>query len=189
LKHGDLIHKRHPQSLFILLLGVFILFTASSAVYLYLDIYRPLNTHYSAIVSIASNMHETLVIRTLKINVLFFALVTAGVLILGVLYTHRVCGPLKRVEMFAKLVSEGRLDTRISFREKDAIHPFGDTFNKMTGAHSDRVRALATEIKELKTAVREIEALSEAGKDTRPGVEKVSEIDGRIKNILNRIKL
>jgi nitrogen fixation/metabolism regulation signal transduction histidine kinase len=163
------------------------LFTVSSAVYLYLDIYTPLSTHYSAVVSIASDIHETLIIRTLKINALFFVLMTAGVLILGILYTHRICGPMKSVQIFAKAVSEGRLDTRISFREKDAIHPFGDTFNDMTEAHSKTVKKLAAETKELKAAVRKLEALSKEGKETGPAMENVSEIDMRIKEVLKKI--
>jgi len=39
----------------------------------------------------------------------------------------------------------------------------------MTVAHSDRVRALTSELKELKKAVRELQALYEDGRDTRPG--------------------
>ena len=189
MKPEDLIHKGHPKRLFILLLCVFILFTVSSAVYLYLDIYTPLSTHYSAVVSIVSDIHETLIVKTLKINLLFFALIAAGILILGILYTHRICGPLKRVQIFAKAVSEGKLDTRISFREKDAIHPFGDTFNDMMQAQSNTVKKLAAETKDLKSAVRELKTLSDEGKDTGSGMEKVSEIDKRIKEVLNKIKV
>lgn len=145
--------------------------------------------HYSAVISIVSDIHETLISRTLKINVLFFVLITAGILILGILYTHRICGPLKRVQIFAKAVSEGRLDTRLSFRGKDVIHPFGETFNNMTEAYSNMVRRLATETKELKAAVRELESLSEEGRDIGPGIEKISEIDKKIKEVLNKIKV
>jgi methyl-accepting chemotaxis protein len=189
LKPEDQINKEHPKRLFILLLGVFILFTAASAVYLYLDIYKPLSTHYSAIVSIVSDIHETLIVKTLKINLLFFALIAAGILILGILYTHRICGPLKRIKIFAKAVSEGRLDTRVSFREKDAIHPFGDTFNDMMEAQSNTVKKLSAETKELKSAVRELKTLSDEGKDIGSGMERVSEIDKRIKEVLNKLQI
>ncbi len=189
MKTEDIIQKGYPKRLFILLLGVFILFTVSSAVYLYLDIYRPLSTHYRAVVSIVSDIHDTLIIRTLKINVFFFGLITVGILILGILYTHRVCGPLKRVQISAKAVSEGRLDTRISFREKDAIHPFGDTFNDMAEAHSNVVKKLSLETKELKEAVQELEVLAEEGKETGPAIGKIYEIDKRIKGVLNKIKI
>ncbi len=189
MKPADIIHKGHPKRLFILLLSIVILFTVSSAVYLYLDIYRPLNTHYSAVVTIVSDIHETLIIRTLKINAFFFVLITAGIMILGILYTHRICGPLKRVQIFAKAVSEGKMATRMNFREKDAIHLFGDTFNEMVEVHSDKVRKLASELKVLREAVTEVKSLSEKEQDIRPGLEKASEIDKRIKEILKTIKL
>ncbi len=189
MKPEEIIHKKHPKRLFILLLGVIVLFTLSSAVYLYQDIYRPLITHYSAVVTIVTDIHDTLIERTLKINALFFIMITAGILILGILYTHRVCGPLKRVQIFAKAVSEGKMGTRMSFREKDAIHSFGDTFNKMTEAHSDKIRKLTSEFNVLGDAVKEIKSLSEDEKDVMDGVERASEIDKRIKEVLNTLKV
>ncbi len=186
---GNIIHKGHPKRLLVFLIGIFILFSLSSAVYLYLDIYRPLSTHYSAVVTIVSDIHETLIMRTLKINVLFFFLITVGILILGILYTHRICGPLKRVQIFAKGVSEGQMDNRINFRGKDAIHPFGDTFNDMTQAYSNKIRKLTSEINELKVAITEIESSSGEEKDVASLVEKTSEINKRINEVLSTIKL
>jgi methyl-accepting chemotaxis protein len=189
LKPGDLISRKHPQNLFVLLFGIFMLFAVSSAVYLYLDIYRPLSTHYSAIVTIASDLHETLTIQTLKINVLFFGLITAGILMLGILYTHRVCGPLERVKIFAKAVSEGRMDSRICFREKDAIHTLGENLNNMTEVYGHTVVSLASEIKELRAAVKELEGLSREGADTKAVLKRASEIDARINEALDKITL
>ncbi len=189
MKPEDIIQKGYSKRLFILLLSVFVLFSASSAVYLYLDIYTPLSSHYSAVVSIVSDIHDTLIIKTIKINIIFFIFITAGVLILGILYSHRVCGPLIRVRIFAKAVSEGKLDTRISFREKDAIQTFADTFNDMVETHSNMVRKLRAETKELKETVRGLQVTSEEGKDIGSGMEKISNIDKNIRDILNKIKV
>ncbi len=189
MKPGEIIHKEHPKRLLILLVGIIILFTLSSAVYLFLDIYRPLSTHYTAVVTIIADIHDTLIERTLKINAIFFIMITAGILILGILYTHRICGPLKRVQIFAKAVSEGKMDVRINFRDKDAIHPFGDTFNTMTEAHGNKIRKLVSEFNVLDDAVKEIKSLSEEERDIRSSAEKAAEIDKRIKEVLNTLKL
>jgi hypothetical protein len=68
-------------------------------------------------VSILNDIHETLIIKTLKINTFFFLLAFAGILILGIIYTNRVCGPLYRVKFILKSVAEGRIDTPMRFRQ------------------------------------------------------------------------
>jgi hypothetical protein len=112
--------KDFAGRLILLMLGVFSAFTLLSVAYLYFDMYRPLSTHYSAVVSIVTDMRETLLIKTLTINAVSFVLIFAGILILGVLYTHRIAGPMYRVNVIAKEVAQGNLDAKITFRKKDA---------------------------------------------------------------------
>lgn len=62
------------------------------------------------------------IIKTLKINAIFFILTVTGIFILGVIYTHMVCGPLVRVHLCSHSVADGKMNTKIKFRKKDAIH-------------------------------------------------------------------
>jgi nitrogen fixation/metabolism regulation signal transduction histidine kinase len=188
-KPTEVIRKGYLTRLLLLILGVFIIGTVLSTIYLYLDIYRPLNTHYSAILSIITEIKETLIIKTLSINAFFYLLISAGIAILGILYTHRIAGPLHRIKLYAKMIGEGRLDTEIKFRHKDAIHSFGESFNDMTKSYSDRVTVLTSEIQQFKDAIAEIKSLTEDGKDTEFAMKKVLEQDSRIRNLLNTIKL
>ncbi|MEN8262933.1 MAG: hypothetical protein ABFR82_05675, partial [Nitrospirota bacterium] len=63
MKPDEIINKGLSGRLLLLVLGVFIVFTLLSAAYIYLDMYRPLSTHYSAVVSIISGIHETLAVK------------------------------------------------------------------------------------------------------------------------------
>ncbi len=186
---AEIISKSLPRGLLLLALGLFVGFSVLAAVYLYSDVSRPLSTHYSAIVSILNDMHETLIIKTLKINALFFVLTFAGILILGIMYTHRVCGPLHKVELCSKSVAEGKIDTKIKFRKKDAIHAFGDIFNEMTNNYSDKVKELNAEADQLKKTITDIRNLAEKGESTEEDMERALEIDERIKELLKTIKL
>ena len=186
---GEVISKSLPRRLLLLTLGLFVFFSVLSAVYLYGDIYKPLNTHYSAIVSILNNLHETLIMKTLKINAVFFLITFAGILILGILYTHRVCGPLHKVNLCSKSVAEGKIDTSIKFRKKDAIHAFGDIFNNMTQNYSDKITMLNTETDRLKEAMTNIKVQAEEGKVSENDMRKAHEINEKIKDILKTIKL
>ncbi len=186
---GEVISKSLPRQLLLLALGLFVGFSVLSAVYLYSDISRPLSTHYSAIVSILNEMHDTLIIKTLKINALFFMLTFAGILILGIVYTHRVCGPLHKVKLCSRSVAGGEINTVMKFRDKDAIHAFGNIFNEMTLNYSDKVRGLNSEVEQLKKAILDVEKLAEEGKATEEDIERALEIDERIKEILKTITL
>lgn len=87
------------------------------------------------------------------------------------------------------MVGEGRLDSDIKFRYKDAIHSFGKSFNDMTKSYSDRVTVLISEIQQFKDAIAELKSLTEKGKDTEIAMKKVLEQDNRIKKLLNTIRL
>lgn len=189
LKLTEVIRKGYLTRLVLLLICIFIIGTTASAIYLYLDIYRSLDTHYSAILLVLTEIKETLIIKTIEINAFFCLLISAGIVILGILYTHRIAGPLYRIKLHAKIIGEGRLDADIKFRHKDTIHSFGESFNDMTKSYSDRVTVLISEIHQFKDAIAELKSLTEKGKDTEIAMKKVLEQDSRIKKLLNTIRL
>jgi methyl-accepting chemotaxis protein len=189
LKPEHVISKGFTKRLLLLILGVFIFFTVLSAAYMYLDLYRPLGTHYSAIVTIISGLHETLAEKTLKINAFSFFLIFAGIMILGVMYTHRIVGPLHRVRMFAGLVAGGKLNAEMTFRKKDAIQPFKDSFNRMTEKHSSRLTVISSEVRELKESLAVLKSLAGEGKDTEHEIKKILDRNESIRRLLSEINL
>ncbi len=189
LKPSEVINKGFSGRLLLLILGVFIVFTVFSATYIYLDLYRPLDTHYSAIVSIISGISDTLTAKTLRINAISFSLIFAGIMVLGVLYTHRIVGPLQRVKMFAKIVRDGKMNTKMTFRKKDAIQPFKNSFNTMTEQHSERLARINSEVQELKSALSSLKSSAAEGGDREKEMEKVLLKEEKIRELLSDIKL
>jgi methyl-accepting chemotaxis protein len=171
------------------MLGVFSTFTLLSAAYLYFDMYRPLSTHYSAVVSIVTDMRETLSIKTLTINAVSFVLIFAGILILGVLYTHRIIGPLHRVKVFAQRAARGELDAELTFRKKDAIQAFGESFNMMTKKQSERKAFLNSEMHHMKEAVARLKELAGEGKSAENEMKEILDSDDRIRRFFSTMKL
>jgi methyl-accepting chemotaxis protein len=185
----EMIKKGYQRRFILLLMGVFFIGTVVSSIYLYLDIYRPLDTHYSAILSIITEIKETLIIRSIKISAFFYILILAGIIILGVLYTHRIAGPLHRVKLFVRSIGEGKQVAEIKFRQRDAINSFAESLNKVAKSYGDRTNLLISEIEQLKIAVAEIKSLTEKGEDTEVAIQKALEIDSRIKKLLGTIRL
>ena len=189
MRPDEIIHKSHPRRLLLLIFGVFIVFSVLSTLYIYFDINRPLSTHYSAIVSILSDIHETLIIKTIKINAVFSILIFAGILILGIFYTHRIVGPLERVKICSRSVARGDLGAKIIFRKKDIIHSFGDTFNEMTEYYSDRIMAVDSEMKRMLKILTDLKSQIEEGNAAEKDMQRAFEANEKIRGLLDKIKL
>lgn len=170
-----------------IMLLVILVGTAISAAALYLNIHRPLDTNYNSIISIITDIKESLVIKTLKINLVFVLLITAGVGFLSLLYTHRIAGPLVRIKSSAKAITEGRLDTVIKLRQKDAISSFAETINKMTESYRIRTAELTSAVQDLKTTLAEHQLLISEGKETETTLMKINDTDIRIQELLAHI--
>jgi len=188
VKPEEIIRKNHARNFLIILLLILFAGTAASAVILYLDIYRPLNTHYSAILTIMTGVKDTLIMKSLKINALFFLLIAAGVGILTLLYTHRIAGPLYRIQLYAKSVSEGKLDTELTFRRKDAVTTFAESLNAMRKNYGGSVSRLSSEVQALKNSVRDLRETTDRHDGSDSEFKKLSSIDSTIKNIIETYK-
>ena len=147
------------------------------------------DTHYSAILSIVTEIKQTLIIKTIKINVFFYLLTVIGITVLAILYSHRISGPLYRIKLYAKMLSGGRFDTAIRFRHKDAIHSLAEVLNKMSKNYNDKTSMITTEIQRLKDAVTELDSIKEKKEAVETSLKKVTEIDSRIKQLLDTIGL
>lgn len=188
-KPSKVITKNYLRNFLLLMLLVVLAGTAISAATLYFNIQRPLNMQYGAIISTVTDLKETLLLRSLKINLGFVLLIAAGVGLLTLLYTHRIAGPLFRIRASAKAIAEGRLDTEIRLRQNDAIGSFADTINKMTESYGDRVAGLTSEIEDLKATLEAHQMLINEGKDSEATLKKLHDIDSRIQELLQGIKL
>lgn len=189
MKPEEVIRKNHTRNFLLFLLLLLLAGTAASAAVLYLDIYRPLNTHYSAVLTIMTGVKDTLIMKSLKINALSFVLIAAGVGVLTLLYTHRIAGPLHRIKIYAKSVSSGKLNGELTFRRKDAVNTFAEALNDMTKNYGNSISQLAAEVDKLKTSVTELKEHGSASEDRRQPAREISAIDGAIKRILGDIKL
>jgi len=74
-----------------------------------------------------------------------------GVVILMVLMSHRIAGPLWRVEQSAKAIADGDLTVSVKFRKDDEMQQLADQMNGMV----DGLRSRVYEIKNLSMKLTE----------------------------------
>ena len=162
---------------------------AVSAVILYLNIHQPLDTHYSAALSIMSDLKDTLITRSLIISAVLSFMMILGLLFLGILYTHRIAGPLYRVKVAAKSIGNGNLGDKIRLRRKDVIHSFAEHVNELTDSYSDKVTSLKSDVNQLKGAVNEAKTLADDRKSQESAVNRISDINRHINSLFEQLSL
>jgi methyl-accepting chemotaxis protein len=185
----EIIKKNYLRNFLCLLLLVLLVSTAATSIVLHFNIHRPLNTHYSAILSILSDLKETLLIKTLKINAIFSFLAAIGLLFIGIIYTHRIAGPLYRIKSAAKAIGEGNLETKIQLRSKDVIHHFATSLNSMTESYRDRISVLSGSLDQLRESITEIKSLTDDNKETDSTLEKIRDKNIEIHSQIDSMKL
>jgi methyl-accepting chemotaxis protein len=59
--------------------------------------------------------------------------------------SHRIAGPLFKLEQLLRLIGQGDLTVECHFRKNDELAGLGDALNEMNAALRDRVGRLALE--------------------------------------------
>lgn len=86
------------------------------------------------LVSIMRMIDLTLILRLL--------LLTPLVALLSIFLSHKIAGPLYRVEKFIKAVARGDLSTKLRLRQGDELQELAEAINDMTDDLKNRVKRL-----------------------------------------------
>lgn len=185
-----IITEGYLKRFLLIILGMFIFFSLMSALVLYKNLHLPLfNHHYGAIHAMVTQIKESLIIKTIEINLFFFLLTTIGMILLGILYSHRIVGPLFRVKKFSAVLGEGRFDERISFRKKDAIHTLSSELNEMAQGCQDKVTLLTSGLRELEDTVTLLASVPDKSKKSDDLLKKLQKLDERMSEDCQKIRL
>ncbi len=189
MKFDGILEKGYLKKLNLLVLAVILAGSALSSGYFFLQTHISLDTHYGAVLSLISDYKSSLIAKSFTINISFFVLIIIGIVVLGILYSHKITGPLHRIKMYAKTIGEGNLGNHVGFRSADVIHPFAESINKLTDNYNTRLEELASETNKLREAATELKSLTEDGKDIDAALQKTIEADNEIRKLLEGIRV
>jgi len=116
--------------------------------------------------------HAIYLINDLKIRIfpLFFAsfysifilvVVTAAIAAISVLYSHRIAGPLFRIERNLDLIGGGDLTVNTRFRKTDQLFVLADELNAMVRSLNHTARATGDALERVKRCEERVAALLE----------------------------
>ncbi len=185
----EVIKEGYLPRFLILSLILVITFNFLSAILLYRSSNVPLSPHYAAMFEEINKLRGSMLITTLKIQAFFYLFIAIGVVVLGIIHSHRVAGPLYRVKVYARALAEGKYEERINFRKKDVIHPLSSVLNEMAEKHQERLRTLTAKLTGLEN---ELESVNEIGEE--PGqkdelINRLRNLDEELIGYIRKIKL
>jgi len=125
------------------------------------------------LMSIMSTINTTLLIR------LF--LITPIVILVSILLSHRIAGPIYRIQKYLKEVAKGDLSARLHLRKDDELQEFAACVNEMTDDLNNRINKIKGLVN---TASIDLDRLTKALDKEVPGASVAKkELEGLEKSI------
>lgn len=93
---------------------------------------------------------ETILPAVAATNLITLCLVTFATFFVTMFVSHKIAGPLYRLEVGMASISKGNLTERINFRKKDQVTVMADNFNAMAESLCANIGELQSEVELLK---------------------------------------
>lgn len=161
---------------------------------LYLSIAQSLGTSYgSAIYTIYELKIRILpLIFASSYSIVILAVVTGAIAVISVLFSHRIAGPLYRIEKNLELISSGDLTVSTRFRGLDQLNSLGDDLNAMVRSLNHTSRSIMDALEDIKDREEELRGLLASGAsddELRAAARGLSEAAATLKKALSHIKV
>lgn len=127
-------------------------------IYLYRFTLSFMETHYSEVLLELVDLKESLFIKSLLVNILFFILPSLFFAAALVYYSHRVVGPMYRTREYMKQRSTGPVSHALKFRDDDVLHTLSASVNKVQDLGKAREEELCTNYERMEQALAKAEA-------------------------------
>lgn len=112
-------------------------------------------------------------------------LISPIIFILGLLFSHRIAGPLYRIEKTLYEIIKGNLTLKIRLREGDELSTLADAVNIMTENFNKIVTSDKVNLTKIKMDLNEVKTLiSSSSYDTAKLESLINEIDSNINELI-----
>lgn len=98
---------------------------------------------------------------TIYINLVILGLITLATIVIILVISHKLAGPLFRFEKELKEIGEGNLTTVIRLRKRDQIADLAGSLNDMTDSLREKVLAVQKEVEHLSETASRVNAPKE----------------------------
>ena len=130
------------------------------------------------------------VVQDTVMPALFYSLIaslvlgTAITMMIAIRYSHKIAGPIYRIQRICNHVSDGNLGIHVGFRKKDVLRSLKDAFQDMIAGLREKVQGINGDMREVTRLATELRA----GIDSENGGDRndMREQTDRLRQIANR---
>ncbi len=143
---------------------------------------------YADSYKILADLNSVLVHKASIVFLFTLLLSAAAIILLAVVYSHRVAGALHKLGMHTGKIAAGELAEPVRLRSTDVVHVLADDMNSLSGHYRTVLLQMEAKTRELTKLIDEFEKHDPHG----PGPErsgKISEGIEEMRQLLNHIKL
>jgi len=142
-----------------IILAVFCIVVAVvGQIYLYRFTISFMETHYSEVLLELVDLKESLFIKSLLVNILFFILPSLFFAAALVYYSHRVVGPMYRTREYMKQRSIGPVSHALKFRDDDVLHTLSAAVNNVQDLEKAREEEICAHYEQMEQVLAKAEA-------------------------------
>ena len=168
----------------LLVFGIYLVSNLISAAYLYSRMNVAMGPHFGAIYILIARAREELLLTVVITNLVAFLMTAAGVSILGILFTHKIAGPMYRVKMFASSLGNGKFGKSVSFRRNDALKNLAVSLGAVAQAFNRRSERVESDLRDLEDTLLRLKNGENGLDDTEELINRLKKTDASIRESL-----
>lgn len=126
-----------------------------SALYLFLP--KPDISHYASVVTSFIMADDMLMPVFIIAEVIEFLFITLIVVLISVFASHKIAGPLYRMEKSIECLSNIKIEGKMRFRDYDQLQNIPPVFNDVCNGLRERISAVSSAYEKLEQARKEVD--------------------------------
>lgn len=159
MKGSSFIQKRYQLRFITYFCGSILVMGLLSMLILYLYTYNEIGgtSYYQALLTV-KGLKQNIVYAMMFTGGVVIILASAATLTITLIGSHKIAGPIYRLERSLESIGSGNLSQKIKFRENDAIHELADNINKTTESLNERVSSIGMNLKGVREEAERLRA-------------------------------
>jgi methyl-accepting chemotaxis protein len=179
------ISKSYQQGLIFKCSLIFIGGIVLTSLIFYFSTLHSFGSSYGESFKLLTQLRQELLIKSALLYSAASLLIIAGIILITLLYSHRISGPIYRLGLFARRISAGDLSEQVFLRGKDEVQLLAVQLNTVISRYRDIITELRQKQKDLadicnKAGEKQGEALVDARREL---AGKVKELEDLVENI------
>jgi methyl-accepting chemotaxis protein len=172
----------YVYSLVIVLLGVS--FAACAVVW---SLPGDLGEGYHNVQAMLRGIQQVLFLRISLLYTVTTLLIVIAMVILHLLYSHRIAGPAYRIGLEAAKIAQGDLSVTVRFRRRDSLMDMAEFMNDITLRYQDDVCQIQDGLATIEERSKKLDALVQEGKNEGAMKQEADEIARKCSDIAGRL--